>query len=97
MTKLAGLLVAALFMSPLSFAQTSCPQGFRYAGTLSGTGSAIEAFSKRVEVRLPENATLNTSYQQTSVRADNGKGNARSGCGGLLQAHRKHFSPVKSW
>jgi hypothetical protein len=78
MTKQVGLPMVVLFMSPLSFAQTRCPEGFRYAGTLSGTGSAIEAFSKRVELRLPENATLDTSYQQTRVRADNGQGNAHS-------------------
>ena len=66
MTKRVGLLVVTLFMCPLSFAQTNCPEGSKYAGTLSGTGSAIEAFSKRVEVKLP------------SVRADNGQGHAHS-------------------
>src|SRR5260370_19865135 len=78
MTKRVRLLVVTLFMCPLSFVQTNCPEGLKYAGTLSGTGSVIEAFSKRVGVKLPKDATLDTAYQQTSFRADNGQGHAHS-------------------
>jgi hypothetical protein len=63
-------------MSSLSSAQNSCPEGFRYAGTLSGTST--ETFDKTVFLKLPEYATLDESFQQTAVRATNGKKGAKS-------------------
>jgi hypothetical protein len=65
-----------LLVSSLSSAQNSCPEGFRYAGTLSGTDS--EEFNKTVSLKLPEFATLDESYQQADVRATNGKRKAQS-------------------
>ena len=59
-----------------SSAQDSCPEGFRYAGTLSGSDSG--EFNKTVFLKLPEYATLDESYQQTEVRASNGKRKAQS-------------------
>ena len=70
------LTVSFLLMSSLSSAQNSCPEGFRYAGTLSGTST--ETFDKTVFLKLPEYATLDESFQQTAVRATNGKKNAKS-------------------
>ena len=63
-----------LFMSVLSTAQSNCPQGFAYVGTLSGRGSAVEEFNKTKALRLPENATLDASFQQLKVRATSAKG-----------------------
>ncbi len=60
-------LLGLLLMSSLSSAQNSCPEGFRYAGTLSG--SDADKFDKTVALKLPEYATLDESYQQTEVRA----------------------------
>jgi hypothetical protein len=70
------LIVTLLLMSSLSSAQNSCPEGFRYAGTLSG--SDTETFDKTVFLTLPEYATLDESYQQTEVRATNPKRKAKS-------------------
>jgi hypothetical protein len=68
MKKHFGFLIASfLLMSSLSSAQDSCPEGFRYAGTLSGSDS--DQFDKTVALRLPEYATLDESYQQTEIRA----------------------------
>ena len=79
MKKQVGLLtVSFLLMSALSRAQHGCPEEFRYAGTLSGTGSRSGPFSETVVLKLPENATLDESYQQTKVRSTNGKGKAQS-------------------
>ena len=72
-----GLLtVSFLVMSSLSSAQDKCPEGFRYAGALSGTST--ETFDKTVFLKLPEYATLDESFQQIVVRATNGKKNAKS-------------------
>jgi hypothetical protein len=67
--------LALLFLlaSTLTRAQNNCPDGFRYAGTLSGYGSSVEGFDARKTLTLPDNATLDESYQQKRVRATNGK------------------------
>ena len=72
------LSVSFLLISSLSGAQNRCPEEFRYAGTLSGTGSRSGPFNETVVLKLPENATLDESYQQTKVRATNGKSKAQS-------------------
>ena len=66
------------FASAVSFGQSNCPEGFRYAGTLSGTGSYTTDLDTRVTLTLPKNATLDESYQQQNVRATNGKRGMRS-------------------
>jgi hypothetical protein len=73
-------LLALLFcsLSPWAAGQRNCPEGFRYVGTLSGTGSESNPFNKRVTLRFPENATLDESFQQKNIRATNGKNGARS-------------------
>ena len=77
MTKHFGFFtVSFLLWASLSSAQDSCPEGFRYAGTLSG--SAGDEFNKTVFLKLPEYATLDESYQQTEVRGTNGKRKAKS-------------------
>jgi hypothetical protein len=70
------LIVSFLLTASLSSAQDHCPEGFRYVGTLSG--SDPEQFDKTVVLELPEFATLDESFQQTRVRATNGKGRAKS-------------------
>lgn len=78
-----GLLFALVLLThSVGRAQTSCPEGFRYAGALSGTGSSITPFDKDVFLLLPKLATLDTSYQQTDVEATNG----RSGTSSTLRA-----------
>jgi hypothetical protein len=72
-----SLAFSFLLASTLS-AQTNCPQGFNYAGTLSGTGSPTTELDRRETLRLPEDATLDDSFQQKKVRATNGKSGARS-------------------
>src|SRR5215469_1282589 len=72
MRPVASLAFMLLLMSVLSIAQDSCPDGFRYAGTLEGSGSYATPFSERAEVKLPENAMPDTTYQQTKVRAEEG-------------------------
>lgn len=59
-------------------AQSNCPEGFRYAGTLSGTGSVMSSLDKRDTLKLPKNATLDVSYQQKKVRATNRKSGVSS-------------------
>jgi hypothetical protein len=78
MKKQVGFLtISFLLMSSLSSAQEErCPEGFRYAGALSG--SSTETFDKTVFITLPEYATLDESFQQIVVRATNGKKNAKS-------------------
>ncbi|HUL35056.1 MAG TPA: hypothetical protein VL128_14315 [Candidatus Eisenbacteria bacterium] len=74
------LVSIALFLTaaaPSAFAQHNCPQGFQYAGTLSGTGG-YEEFNERVELLLPEGATIDTTYQQPSVRSRDGNKAAKS-------------------
>jgi hypothetical protein len=74
-----ALLIAALLSSAtLSSAQQNCPEGFNHVGTLYGSGSNGQPFNKVLEMRLPMNATLDTSYRQTSFQATNGKGGATS-------------------
>ena len=69
-----GLLSMAV---PL-LAQHNCPQGFNDAGTLKGTGSYGIPFDERREINLPENATLDTSFQQSNVRVRAGNDLAQS-------------------
>jgi hypothetical protein len=79
MTRRSSLLAFVfLFSSTVSFAQSNCPEGFRDAGTLSGTGSHTTDLDERVTLMLPENARLDESYQQQNVRATNGKRGVRS-------------------
>ena len=69
-----GLLSMAV---PL-LAQHNCPEGFNYAGTLQGTGSYGIAFNERRELDFPPDATIDTSYQQSTVRARGGNSRAKS-------------------
>ena len=62
--------ILALSMMPsLSGAQSRCPYGTEYAGTLSGEGTDTEKFDRRVGLKLPENVPLDESYQQTKLAA----------------------------
>ena len=72
--------LALLFLlaSTLSRAQNNCPAGFSYVGTLSGTGSSLEAFDARKTLTLPDNAVLDESYQQKNVHVTNGKNGVHS-------------------
>jgi hypothetical protein len=72
------LVCSFLVASTLSRAQSNCPQGFNFAGTLSGTGSATTELDSRMTLRLPEDATLDESFQQKKVRVTNGKSGAHS-------------------
>jgi hypothetical protein len=65
-------------MAPQFLAQHNCPPGFDYAGTLNGAGVYGVAFDERREVNLPSYATLDTSFQQTKVRAFAGNRQAKS-------------------
>ena len=67
-----------LLASTLSSAQSNCPAGFNYAGTLSGSGSPSSELNERETLRLPQNARLDESFQQKKVRATNAKSGARS-------------------
>lgn len=68
-----GLLFAlALLTHFVGRAQSSCPEGFHYAGNLSGSGSSITPFDKDVFILFPKLTTLDTSYQQTDLQATNG-------------------------
>jgi len=67
-----------LACSPFVAAQDNCPEGFRFVGTLSGTGTDLNPFDKRQAVKLPENATLDESFQQKNVRVTNRKSGAHS-------------------
>ena len=73
------LAVVVLAASSASSAQSNCPEGFRYTGSLSGTGSSMTKLDRRDTLKLPENAKLDESFQQKKVRATNGKSGARSG------------------
>ena len=66
------LLSIVLVTSSFGIAQSECPEGFRFAGNLSGSGSASSAFDQIVRTRFPRGATLDTSYQQTEVQATKG-------------------------
>lgn len=73
MIRQARLLAIVVFCtSSLALAQHNCPQSFRYAGTLSGSGSIVSEFNERREINLPQGATIDTTYQQTSVRSHGG-------------------------
>ena len=72
------LVFVVFYASSLALAQSNCPQGFTYAGTLLGTGSAVSDFNERRAINLPENATLDTTYQQTTVQSRGGNSRARS-------------------
>ena len=65
-------------MAPPLLAQHNCPPGFDYAGTLKGAGAGGVAFDERREVNLPPYATIDTSFQQSKVRAHRGNGQAQS-------------------
>ena len=67
-----------LSMAAPLLAQHNCPQGFNYAGTLTGTGSYGIAFDERREINLPEDATIDTSFQQSNVRVRAGNPRAKS-------------------
>jgi hypothetical protein len=67
-----------LSMAPPLPAQHNCPEGFNFAGTLHGTGSYGIAFDERREVTLPLYATIDTSFQQSNVRARAGNSKAKS-------------------
>jgi hypothetical protein len=75
-----ALPVALTLLVPatMSRAQSNCPEGFRYVGTLSGNGSSHAPFNERRTLNLPPDATLDVSFQQKSVRATNGKSGAHS-------------------
>ena len=75
--RLGLLMLGLLFTSPLTLAQHSCPEGLKYVGSLSLTGSYGAAEEKK-EIALPEGATVDTSFQQKSVRARNGNKKAQS-------------------
>jgi hypothetical protein len=72
----------ALLTCPLCFAQSECPEGFKYAGLLAGSGSYGTPFDQKVFINLPRGAKLDTSYQQTELRSTN----ARSGVSSKLSA-----------
>lgn len=76
-TRLGLLILGLLFTSHSTLAQHSCPEELNYAGSLSLTGSYGAAEEKK-EIALPEGATIDTSYQQKSVRARNGNEKAVS-------------------
>src|SRR5215472_943966 len=78
MVRVSLVALAILFFSFAAFAQNNCPQGFALAGTLSGSGAASDPFNKGVTLTLPEDATLDESFQQKKVRATNGKSGAKS-------------------
>jgi hypothetical protein len=66
------LAVVVFCTSSLALSQTNCPQGFQLAGTLSGTGSYVGEFNERRQINLPENATIDTTFQQANVRSHGG-------------------------
>jgi hypothetical protein len=78
MTRVRLLLFVVLVFSSWGIAQDNCPEGFRLAGTLSGTGSSWQSLDERQTVKFRQNVTLDESFQQTNVRATNGKNGAQS-------------------
>ena len=77
MTKTCVSLLIVFFAPSLCLAQGEhgkCPADLNYVGTIKGVGSFVELLDERLEIKLPENARLDTSYQQTKVVADGGKG-----------------------
>jgi hypothetical protein len=71
-------------MGSVCRAQSECPEGFKYAGLLSGSGSYGAPFDQNAFIYLPRGAKLDTSYQQTELRATNG----RSGVSSKLRAQK---------
>ena len=67
-----------LSMAAPVLAQHGCPERFNFAGTLKGNGSYGVPFDERRELNLPPNATIDTSFQQSDVRAHAGNGLAQS-------------------
>jgi len=59
-------------------AQHNCPEGFRYVGKMSGTGSYGIPFNERRELILPDGAAPDTSFQQKQVNARAGNEMAHS-------------------
>jgi hypothetical protein len=78
MTRVGFLLFVSLVFSSWGNAQDNCPEGFRNAGTLSGTGSAWQPLDERKTIRFRENVMLDESFQQRNVRATNGKSGVQS-------------------
>jgi len=76
--RVAFVVFVVLSLSPWAVGQHNCPEGFRYVGTFSGTGSESNPFDKRMTLKFPKNATFDQSFQQKNVRATNGKSGARS-------------------
>ena len=67
-----------LSMAAPLLAQHNCPEKLRFVGTLTGTGSYGIAFDERREINLPPDATIDTSFQQSNVRARAGNSRAQS-------------------
>jgi len=67
-----------LAMQSALLAQHNCPEGFRYVGKMTGTGSYGIPFNERRELILPDGATPDMSYQQKQVRARAGNELAHS-------------------
>jgi hypothetical protein len=76
-TRIGVLILGLLCAAPSILAQHSCPEGFTYVGSLSLTGS-YGATEETKEIALPVGATIDTSYQQASIRARNGNKKAQS-------------------
>jgi hypothetical protein len=69
---------AALPLS-VSLAQTNCPEGLKYAGLLSGSGSYGAPFDQKVFISLPRGANPDTTYQQNiDLHATNGRSGVTS-------------------
>ena len=67
--------ILSLSMMPsLSSAQSRCPYGTEYAGTISGQGTDMEKLDRRDALKLPEKVMLDESYQQTKLTASNDRG-----------------------
>src|SRR4051812_31779112 len=71
-------LLSIVFSCHLTLAQHNCPQGFQPAGTLTGTASYGNDLNERREINLPENASIDQSYQQTKVLPQKGNPKAHS-------------------
>src|ERR1700739_319842 len=61
-----------LSMAAPLLAQHNCPPGLDNGETLKGAGVCGVAFDERREVNLPPYATIDTSFQQSKVRAHGG-------------------------
>jgi hypothetical protein len=94
-TRLGLLILGLLFSSSSALAQHSCPEGFNYVGSLSLTGSYGSAEEKK-EIDLPAGATIDTSYQQASIRARDGNRKAQSNLRAEDIPRGIHISPSGS-